>query len=168
MRIRIHASCFLLALAGFLSAPAAHAAPRGAVPREAAAAVPPLPNPVALSKLSEEQLKRAYIACDAHANGEKLSTIEAAQCAMMHRELVERVFGGEMSLFDAWWEANKSPASKNELPLGAPAKPVDKPEPAEQNDKLQLLDDPGVPSLAPDPVAAIDQEAMRQEQSNGR
>lgn len=161
MRIHAHIGSILLALAGFAAAgPALAATKHGASgPKEAAAVVPSLPNPAALAKMSESQLKAAYISCDARANKETLSTIEAAKCAMMHRELVDRVFGGDNAAFEAWWTANKGPASKSDKPLGAPAKETapkavpSKPE-HEQNDKLHLPEDPRSPVLSPPPVAS--------------
>lgn len=161
--MRIHAHISGMVLAGFIAAgPALAATKHGASsPREAAAVVPSLPNPAALAKMSESQLKAAYISCDARANKETLSTIEAAKCAMMHPELVDRVFGGDIPAFDAWWAANKGPASKSDKPLGAPAKEqapkVVPSKPAmpehEQNDKLHLPEDPRAPILSPPPVA---------------
>lgn len=153
MRIHTYLGGLALVLASALAAgPAIAATKHGAsASRETPAVVPQLPNPAALAKMPEIQLKKSYLACDAKASREALSTIKAAHCAMMHRELVERVFGGDSNAFDTWWAANKSPASTGAKPLGAPekatkpAEPVESPKP-ELNDKLHL---PGQDSQSP-------------------
>ena len=159
MGIRVHMRNLLLSLASVVAAGAAAASAGQGV------STLRLPNPAGLEKMSETPLKAAYIACNARARKVTLPTTEAARCAMMHRELLDRVFGGDAKAFNAWWVTTNSAASKSERPLGAPGapskklspeKPVGKPvnKPAgELNDVLHLPAVPGVPALPLHPVA---------------
>lgn len=111
---RHRAGAIFLALCSFMCWPAVSTATNQTPAVAVATPVTPLPNPAVLAKMSESQLKSAFLACDARERRDLLSTMEAARCAMLHRELVERVFHGDTNVFELWLSIQKYPMPQSE------------------------------------------------------
>lgn len=140
MRTRHRVGAIFLALCSFMCLPAASTAANRTPSVAVATPVTPLPNPAVLAKMNESQLKSAFLTCDARSSQDLLSTMEAARCAMLHRELVERIFHGDTNVFDLWLNIQKYP---------------------EQNDKLHL------PTDAPSSEEAVRKSPRRHHSDNG-
>lgn len=88
---------------------------------------PALPNDSAVANMPEAVLKASYLACkDAP---QTPANVEAtAKCSMVERELVRKVFRGNVGAFEAW-SRTAAPALATERPKEDPRAPVLAPEP---------------------------------------
>lgn len=63
--------------------------------------------------LTPAELKRLYLACDLASSTTRLPMHEAMQCAIVHEELKQRVFGGDYDQLLAWWRAQRGRAESH-------------------------------------------------------
>jgi len=69
-------------------------------------------------QLSETELKKLFLACDAASQSGLVDDADAAACSVIYEALKDRVFGGDSRRLLEWWRQEKS---KRRNEAGVPA-----------------------------------------------
>lgn len=125
MHLQTFMAAVALAVAGITGQPTHAATKMGEPVSQSTQSTTVLPADAAVANMPEAVLKASYLACK---NASKSpSDVEAmAKCSMVERELVRKVFRGNVGAFEAW---SRTAAPDTERPKEDPRAPVLAPEP---------------------------------------
>lgn len=125
MHFQTFMAAVALVVAGMTGQPTYVVTKLGEPVSQATKAEPDLPNDSAVANMPEAVLKASYLACkDAPKPPANLEAM--AKCSMVERELVRKVFRGNVGAFEAW---ARTAAPATERPKEDPRAPVLAPQP---------------------------------------